>query len=51
LYHYGGFGWGVYYPHTSDAMHFSLTELSPSLFTDGAYAMRKITEYIDPVTE
>lgn len=42
-----GFSWGVYYPHTSDAMHFTLTELSPSLFTDGPYAMRKVFEYIE----
>ena len=42
-----GFSWGVYYPHTSDAMHFTLTELSPELFTDGPYAMRKVFEYIE----
>ena len=46
-----GFSWGVYYPHTSDAMHFTLTELSPSLFTDGPYAMRKVFEYIEPEVE
>ena len=44
-----GFSWGVYYPHTSDAMHFTLTELSPSLFTDGPLAMRKVFEYIEDV--
>lgn len=42
-----GFSWGVYYPHTSDAMHFTLTELSPELFTDGPYAMRKVFTYIE----
>ena len=42
-----GFSWGVYYPHTSDAMHFTLTELSPDLFETGEYAMRKVFEYID----
>lgn len=42
-----GFSWGAYYPHTCDAMHFSLSELSPSLFEDGPYAMRKVFEYID----
>lgn len=42
-----GFSWGVYYPHTSDAMHFTLSELSPSLFTDGEFAMRKVFAYID----
>ena len=51
LYEFGfyraGFSWGVYYPHTSDAMHFTLTELSPSLFTDSEYAMRKVFTYIE----
>ena len=42
-----GFSWGAYYPHTCDAMHFTLTELSPELFTDGPYAMRKVFEYIE----
>ena len=46
-----GFSWGVYYPHTSDAMHFSLTELSPELFTDGPYAMRKVFTYIEDEAE
>lgn len=41
-----GFSWGVYYPHTSDAMHYSLTELSPELFETGPQAMRKVYEYI-----
>ena len=45
-----GFSWGVYYPHTSDAMHFTLTELSPSLFTDGPYAMRKVFTYVEDQT-
>ena len=39
-----------YYPHTSDAMHFTLTELSPSLFTDGPYAMRKVFTYVEDQT-
>ena len=42
-----GFGWGFYYPHTCDAAHYSLTELSPSLFTEGDYAMRKVAMYIE----
>ena len=42
-----GFSWGAYYPHTCDAMHFSLSELSPDLFVDGPYAMRKVYDYID----
>ena len=46
-----GFSWGVYYPHTSDAMHFTLSELSPSLFTDGPYAMRKVFTYVEDGAE
>ena len=42
-----GFSWGVYYPHKSDAMHFTLSELSPELFSEGPYAMRKVFSYID----
>ena len=42
-----GFAWGFYYPHTCDAMHFTLTELTPSLFTDGPYAMRKVFTYVE----
>ena len=44
-----GFSWGAYYPHTCDAMHFTLSELSPALFTDGPYAMRKVFDYVDDV--
>ena len=46
-----GFSWGVYYPHKSDAMHFTLSELSPELFTDGPYAMRKVFTYIEDLPE
>ncbi len=46
-----GFSWGVYYPHKSDAMHFTLSELSPELFTDGPYAMRKVFSYIEDQAE
>ena len=42
-----GFSWGLYYPHTCDAMHFSLSELSPSYFTEGQYALRKVFTYIE----
>ena len=42
-----GFSWGAYYPHTCDAMHFTLTELSPELFAEGPYAMRKVFRYIE----
>ena len=42
-----GFSWGLYYPHTCDGMHFSLTELSPTLFEEGPYAMRKVFTYLE----
>ena len=42
-----GFSWGLYYPHTCDGMHFSLSELSPTLFEVGPYAMRKVFAYDD----
>ena len=42
-----GFAWGIYYPHTSDAMHFTLTELDPALFEEGPYAMRKVFAYAE----
>ena len=42
-----GFSWGLYYPHTCDGMHFSLTELSPALFEEGPYAMRKVDSYLE----
>lgn len=38
-----GFAWGYYYPHCCDAMHFTLTELSPSLHDP---ALRLVSEYI-----
>lgn len=41
-----GFSWGFYYPHACDGMHFTLTELSPSYFENGPYALRKIYEYL-----
>lgn len=42
-----GFSWGLYYPHTCDGMHFSLSELSTAPFEDGPYAMRKVYDYLD----
>ena len=46
-----GFSWGLYYPHTCDGMHFTLSELSPSLFTDSPYAMRKVFAYVEDGSE
>lgn len=42
-----GFGWGCYYPHTSDAMHFTLSELPPSEHEPENGGLRKVYEYID----
>lgn len=42
-----GFSWGLYYTHTCDGMHFSLSELSPAPFENGPYAMRKVFAYDD----
>ena len=42
-----GFGWGYYYPHACDGMHFTPTELSPTSFEEGPYAMRKVFTYIE----
>ena len=42
-----GFSWGFYYPHTCDAMHFTLSELSPTYFEEGPYALRKVFSYIE----
>lgn len=42
-----GFSWGFYYPHACDGMHFTLTEIGPSSFTDGPYALRKVFAYLD----
>lgn len=42
-----GFGWGYYYDHTCDAMHFSLTELSTDIHQAENGGLRKVYEYID----
>lgn len=39
-----GFGWGYYYSHTCDAMHFTLSEFDISIHDNG---LRKVTTYID----
>ena len=40
-----GFRWGFYFD-SSDAMHFTLTESRREYFEEGAYALRKVYEYI-----
>ena len=41
-----GFGWGYYYDHACDAMHFSLTEMSASVHETSPRALRKVFNYI-----
>lgn len=41
-----GFGWGYYYPHSCDAMHFTCSELSPTLHDTSSRALRKVYSYI-----
>jgi len=40
-----GFGWGYYYAHTCDAMHFTLTERDISEHSDADTGLRKVFEY------
>ncbi|MDO4568007.1 MAG: M15 family metallopeptidase [Clostridia bacterium] len=42
-----GFGWGYYYPHTCDAMHYTLTEMAASLHDEPDTGLRKVFEYAD----
>ena len=40
-----GFGWGYFYPHTSDAMHFTLTERDTAEFSLSETGLRKVFIY------
>lgn len=40
-----GFGWGYYYSHTCDAMHFTLSEMSPDLHESENGGLRKVYAY------
>lgn len=40
-----GFGWGYYYRHTCDAMHFTLSELNISEHSAPETGLRKVFEY------
>lgn len=55
LYEFGffraGFDWAHYYKSTSDAMHFCLSEYVTHKHDDKKYGLRKVYEYIEPVTE
>lgn len=42
-----GFFWGYYYPHTCDAMHFSLSERPASLHDAADTGLRKVFTYAD----
>ncbi len=39
-----GFGWGFYFDHTCDAMHYTLTELKPEVH-EGENGLRKVFAY------
>lgn len=40
-----GFNWGYYFTHTSDAMHFTLTESNYFYHTDPDIGLRKVSVY------
>jgi hypothetical protein len=40
-----GFGWGYYYDHTCDGMHFTLTELDIAKHSEPGVGLRKVYEY------
>ncbi len=40
-----GFGWGYYFSHNCDAMHYTLTELDPALHEAEGTGLRKVFEY------
>lgn len=40
-----GFGWGYYYSHTCDAMHFTLSEMPPSVHEKENGGLRKVYQY------
>lgn len=42
-----GFNWGHYFEHTSDAMHFTLTESEYYIHSDPDRGLRKVFAYID----
>jgi len=42
-----GFGWGYYYEHTCDAMHYTLTERDIAEHSAPATGLRKVYEYIE----
>ncbi len=42
-----GFGWGYYYPHTCDAMHFTLSERNIAEHGDADTGLRKVYAYAE----
>lgn len=43
-----GFGWGYYYTHACDGMHFTVSELPTDLHNTSSRALRKVYSYIMP---
>lgn len=41
-----GFGWGYYYYHTCDAMHFTVSEMDPNIHNTSSRSLRKVFSYI-----
>ena len=41
-----GFGWGYYYDHACDGMHFTLSEMSASIHDTSGRSLRKVYQYI-----
>lgn len=41
-----GFNWGYYYPHTCDAMHFGVSEMSSDIHNTSGRSLRKVFSYI-----
>lgn len=41
-----GFGWGYYYTHTCDGMHFAVSEMDPNIHNTSSRSLRKVYTYI-----
>ncbi|MBR0156818.1 MAG: M15 family metallopeptidase [Clostridia bacterium] len=41
-----GFGWGYYYTHTCDGMHFAVSEMDPNIHNTSSRSLRKVYSYI-----
>ncbi len=41
-----GFGWGYYYVHACDGMHFTVSEMDPNIHNTSSRSLRKVYSYI-----